>query len=283
MAGDSWARWVLQHRNAAERSEFRDRVLARAEVRPGDVLLDVGTGDGLIGFGALEMVGSSGKVIFSDVSKELLDHCRLVAGERGVAARCDFRLLSADDLGGIEDKSVDVVTTRSVLVYVKDKPRAFREFFRVLRPGGRLSVFEPINSFGYPEPDDRFVGYEVGPVAELACKVKDIYEGIQPLDDPMLDFDGRDLVRHAEDAGFSGIQLTLEISISDRPWSATPSWEGFLKSSGNPRLPPFGDVFDESLTVPEKERFFAHLRPLVEEGVGEARLALSYLRASRAA
>jgi arsenite methyltransferase len=283
MAGDSWARWVLQHRNAAERSEFRDRVLARAEVRLGDVLLDVGTGDGLIGFGALEMVGSSGKVIFSDVSEELLDHCRLVASERGVAARCDFRLLSADDLGGIEDTSVDVVTTRSVLVYVKDKPRAFREFFRVLRPGGRLSVFEPINSFGYPEPDDRFVGYEVGPVAELACKVKDIYEGIQPLDDPMLDFDERDLVRHAEAAGFSGIQLTLEISISDRPWSATPSWEGFLESSGNPRLPPFGAVFDESLTAPEKERFFAHLRPLVEEGVGEARLALSYLRASRAA
>jgi ubiquinone/menaquinone biosynthesis C-methylase UbiE len=47
---------------------------------------------------------------------------------------------------------VDAVTTRSVLIYVKDKRRASEEFHRVLKPGGRLSIFEPINSFTYPEP-----------------------------------------------------------------------------------------------------------------------------------
>ena len=43
------------------------------------------------------------------------------------------------------DGSVDVVTTRSVLIYVKDKAAALREFYRVLKPGGRVSLFEPIN------------------------------------------------------------------------------------------------------------------------------------------
>jgi len=49
----------------------------------------------------------------------------------------------ADDLAAIPDASVDVVTTRSVLIYVRDKRRAFGEFARVLRPGGWISIFEP--------------------------------------------------------------------------------------------------------------------------------------------
>jgi arsenite methyltransferase len=280
-ACDPWATWVLAQRSA-ERASFRDRVLANAEPRPGDVLLDVGTGDGLVGFGALPLVGSAGKVIFSDVSDQLLHHCRRVATELGVVDRCDFRLLPADDLDGVSSESVDVVTTRSVLIYVEDKRRAFEEFFRVLRPGGRLSLFEPINSFGYPDPPGRFIGYDVGPVVELAEKVKAVFRLLQPPDDPMFDFDERDLVRYAEEAGFGPIHLTLEVAITARPWSACDSWEEFLDSSGNPRLPPFRDVFREALADEERERFSAHLRPLVERGIGEGRLAVSYLWASKA-
>jgi SAM-dependent methyltransferase len=61
--------------------------------------------------------------------------------------RCRFVLASAESLTGIADASVDVVTTRSVLIYVKDKAAALREFYRVLRPGGRISVFEPVNVY----------------------------------------------------------------------------------------------------------------------------------------
>jgi ubiquinone/menaquinone biosynthesis C-methylase UbiE len=55
---------------------------------------------------------------------------------------------NAEDLVEVDDGSIDVVTTRSVLIYVVDKARAFEEFLRVLRPGGRVSLFEPINRFG---------------------------------------------------------------------------------------------------------------------------------------
>lgn len=278
---DPWARWVLGGPTTEARGDFRDRVLANVDVRPGDVLLDVGTGDGLIGFAALPLTGPTGKVIFSDISEELLDHCRRIAAERGVADRCEFVRVSADDLDGIADASVDAVTTRSVLIYVRDKGRAFREFFRVLRPEGRLSIFEPINSFGFPESEDRFVGYDVAPIVELTEKVKAAYDRIQPPDDPMFDFDERDLVAHAEEAGFADIHLTLELSVTRRPWTAGSSWDEFLETTGNPRLPPFGEVLAEALDADERERFAAHLRPLVERGVGEGRLALAYLRATR--
>jgi arsenite methyltransferase len=72
--------------------------------------------------------------------------CRETAEAMGVSERCSFVRASAEDLTGIADASVDVVTTRSVLIFVADKDRAFGEFFRVLTPGGRASLHEPINA-----------------------------------------------------------------------------------------------------------------------------------------
>jgi arsenite methyltransferase len=60
----------------------RDRILDQAGLAAGDTLLDVGCGDGLIGFGALDR--GAGLVIFSDISQDLLDQCRRLAGELDV-------------------------------------------------------------------------------------------------------------------------------------------------------------------------------------------------------
>lgn len=279
-AGDHWARWVLRPENELESMHpVRDRVLAGANVHAGDVVLDVGTGSGLIAFGALPLVGREGRVIFSDVSETLVEHCRRAAAEQGVVERCEFLVASTDNLTNVGESVVDVVTSRSVLIYVKDKAQAFSELFRVLRPGGRLSIFEPINRFDYRWPEERFFGYDVGPVKDLAAKVMSVYHRLQPPDDPMLDFDERDLLRHVECAGFGDIQLTLEVKIDCEPWTGGCMWDAFLRVTGNPCVPPLGEVFDEALTLEEKERFSAHLRPLVERGEGTSRLALAYLRA----
>jgi len=106
--------------------------------------------------------------MLADVSRDLLDHSEARAEEAGIADRCDFVRASATDLRAIGDGSVDVVTTRSVLIYVGDKRRAFEEFHRALRPDGRLSVFEPVGSFRGREPRGVFLGCDVGPVADLA-------------------------------------------------------------------------------------------------------------------
>jgi ubiquinone/menaquinone biosynthesis C-methylase UbiE len=116
-----------------------------------------------------------------------------------------------DDLQAVAAESVDAVTTRSVLIYVSATGQAFHEFFGVLKPGGGFSIFEPINRFGWPEPPQLFSGYDVSPMKEIADKLKDLYNPIQPPDtDPMLDFDERDLIVFAEKAGFKEIHLELE-------------------------------------------------------------------------
>jgi ubiquinone/menaquinone biosynthesis C-methylase UbiE len=122
---------------------------------------------GSFALAAADLVGPSGTVIFSD-SQALLEHARSVAERRGLAGRASFVRASAEDLGPIADASVHVVTTRSVLIYVYDKRRAFREFHRVLRPGGRVSIFEPINRY-FEESADDFWGFDARPVEDLSA------------------------------------------------------------------------------------------------------------------
>jgi arsenite methyltransferase len=288
---DRWHRWLLDVRFGGDPAwrqktltgllyPVRDAVLDKAALQPGDVLLDVGTGDGLIAFGALERLGPLGCVIFSDISRDLLDHCHNAADAEGVLDRCRFILASADRLTGVADHSVDVVTTRSVLIYVKDKAGALREFYRVLKPGGRMSVHEPINVLMSGADPDRFSGYDITPVKALAVKVQALYESIQPPGvDPMVDFDERDLVRLAQDAGFPEIHLELQVNVKTRRQPVP--WERFMRASGNPLVPTFGEALERALSPQEAADLTDYLRPLVESGDGLHRRALAYLTATK--
>jgi SAM-dependent methyltransferase len=287
-ARDRWAEWLAERRfggDAALRGEMleklartRDEVLDRAELREGETLLDVGCGEGLIGFGALER--GAGAVVFSDISTDLLEFCREAAGELGVLDRCRFVEAAADDLDPLDDSSVDVVTTRSVLIYVKEKDAAFGEFARVLRPGGRISLWEPINRFGSQERREvGFVGYPAEGIDEIRDKLWAIYEAIQPPDrDPMLDFDERDLLRLAEEAGFFPIRLTLDARIEAAP---PRGWDGFLDTAWNPNIPTVREAMEQALSPEEREELSARIRPLVEGGEGTWRLALAQLSGTR--
>jgi arsenite methyltransferase len=280
---DCWADWIRTRRTGGdpeyearmldELAALRDKVLDRAKLQSGETLLDVGCGNGLIGFGALER--GAGEVVFADVSAPLLEDCRELASKAGLLERCRFVESPAEQLD-VADGSVDVVTTRSVLIYVKAKERALREFHRVLRPGGRISFFEPINRFGIEERR-RTWGLELDDdAAPLMEKLTAYAASIQPPGDPMFDFDERDLVALAEKAGFFPIELEYVAEI--RP--ITPrGWESVLLSSPNPKLPTLAEAMDEVLTREERERLVAALRPAVEEGRGVWRLGSAYLSA----
>jgi arsenite methyltransferase len=288
---DRWHRWLLNVRfggDAEARQQVltqrlypvRDKVLDKAQLQPGDTLLDVGAGDGLIAFGALERLGPPGRVICSDISQDLLDHCCNAAEAEGLLDRCSFVLAPADHLNGVPTASVDVVTTRSVLIYVEDKAAALREFYRVLRPGGRISLAEPINRLMGWSDRSRFYGYDIRPVMGLGEKVDAVYESIQPHGkDPMGDFDERDLVRHAEGAGFPVIDLELRVTVKNA--KQPMPWERFLRISGNPLIPPFGEAINRALSPGEITEFTAHLKPLVESGAGQERLVMAYLTAMK--
>jgi SAM-dependent methyltransferase len=279
---DKWAEWLAERRFGgdqrvrdrlgAELLARRDKLLDLAELAPGETLLDVGCGEGLIGFGALER--GAGLVIFSDVSTNLLHVCEQAATELGVADRCRFVEASAEDLSPLADASVDVVTTRSVLIYVAEKQTALTEFARVLRPGGRISLFEPINRFAQCG-GERWGPYDLAGLGDIGTKIRAVYEALQPPQtDPMLDFDERDLFRMAEEAGFFPLKLYLEAEARPiEPWR----WDAFLNMAGNPNIPTLGEAMEQVLTSDERDRLTHHLRPLVEAGRGEWRMALAHL------
>jgi arsenite methyltransferase len=286
MGRDRWAEWLAvrrfggdpetRQRFLADLAVTRDKVLDGAKLREGETLLDIGCGEGVIAFGALER--GAGKVLFGDVSTDLLDFCREAAGELGVLDRCRFVAASADDLSAVDEGSIDIVTTRSVLIYVARKREAFAEFARVLQPGGRVSLFEPINRFAERDADT-WAGYDLGPVGDIGRKLRAVYEALQPRDsDPMLDFDERDLIRLAEEAGFFPIHLVLEAEIKR---SEPRAWDGFLNSSGNPNIPTLAEAMEQALRPDERERLVAHLRPQVEQGLGEWRMATARLVATK--
>jgi arsenite methyltransferase len=288
---DHWAQWLLHRRFGGNRqrlkttlerlSKVRDQVLEHAKIKEGEAVLDVGCGDGLIAFGALDSVGEQGTVLFSDISQDLLDYCQTLAEQLHVLDRCQFLHASAEDLGAVANQSVDVVTTRSVLIYVEKKQQAFQHFYRILRPNGRLSIFEPINRFAYPEPPHRFFGYEVLPVMHLTRKIRSVYYG-RVGTRPMMDFDERDLFTFAEQAGFSEIHLELQATVmpatkEKKTEGELHLWETFLKSSPNPLAPTFEEAMQQVLTSDEAEQLVAYLRPLVEKNQREVRSSVAYL------
>jgi arsenite methyltransferase len=113
--------------------------------------------------------------------KELLDDCRAIATRMGGLNRCRFLRVPAEELSPIEEAPVDVVTNRSMLIYVRAKDQAFREFHRMLRPGERVSIFEPINRYFADEPGS-YWGFDTSEVLDLVEKIEGTFQSSDQAD-----------------------------------------------------------------------------------------------------
>ena len=111
---------------------------AASVIRAGDVILDIGSGSGTDSLIASTLTGPGGKVYGLDMTGAMLEKLRRNAAEMGAT---NVALLegNAEEIP-LPDASIDVVTSNGVLNLVPDKPRAFAEIARVLKPGGRLQI-----------------------------------------------------------------------------------------------------------------------------------------------
>jgi arsenite methyltransferase len=289
---DSWFEWLLATRHGGDAAyaaalqpmldDIRGRLLDHARLEPGMRIADVGSGAGFAGFGTLERQPTS-EITFVDISPALLAHARDAAQRRGVAERCRFINASAEALDGIADASIDIVLVRAVLAYLSDRGAAIREFRRILRPGGRISIVEPIfqdQAFAVAGLASQLRSGDCGPAGrylELLHRWRSAHfpDSVAEIQrDPLTSYNERDLLRLLENAGFVEVHLRLHIdSIRALPMP----WAAFLAGSPYADAPSMGEILQTRFAPDEQIEFERLFRTDIEAGATVERNVNAYL------
>lgn len=148
---------------------------ATANLRPGEVVVDLGSGGGLDVFLAAKKVGPTGQAIGIDMTPAMVERARANAAAGGYT-NVEFYQSTIDTIP-LPDGSVDCVISNCVINLAPDKPAVFREIARVLKPGGRFAVSDIALKGELPEAVARSMAAYVGCIAG-AIRIEDYRAGL---------------------------------------------------------------------------------------------------------
>ena len=176
---------------------------ATAHLKPGEVVVDLGSGGGLDVFLAAQKVGPTGRAIGIDMTPAMIERARANATAGGYT-NVEFHLATIDRLP-LPDASVDCVISNCVINLAPDKPAVFREIFRVLKPGGRLAVSDIALKQDLPEAIAKSLAAYVGCIAG-AIRIDDYRTGLRKAGFEHVEIvdSGADLNAYAKVEGQSG-------------------------------------------------------------------------------
>ena len=206
---------------------------ALASLKPGETVVDLGSGAGFDALISAEKLGPEGRFIGVDMTPEMLERARTNAVKAGYARTVEFREGLIENLP-VASNSVDVVISNCVINLSPDKAQVFREAYRVLKPGGRLAVTDIVLSKPLPADIAKFAESWVACVG--GALVEDEYFG------------------HMRAAGFESIEHTrkpagpmLTSSLQD------PMWKAAVELVGEERIVELADsVFSYSVTAEKR-------------------------------
>lgn len=167
---------------------------ALAELKPGEVVLDLGSGGGIDVLLSAKRVGSTGKAYGLDMTDEML---MLARENQRTAGLTNVEFLQGEiEHVPLPDNSVDVIISNCVINLSADKDRVIAEAFRVLRPGGRLAVSDiVVRGDSVPEPVrhsmELWVGCIAGALEESSYREKLTHAGFENVDVEATRIDGR--------------------------------------------------------------------------------------------
>ncbi len=192
-----------------------DRLLDMAELRPGYGLADLGSGHGTVALAAAAQVGPQGRIVCADADPDALAETERRAQAAGLT-NVDFVHADAICLP-LAKGSVDAVTAKSLLYSLGDRGSVLREAFRVLKPGGRLALFEPLLR--------RESIWRRAPLVRLA-------ELLEDAGHPAFTLEGKALAGELAVAGFQTVKaLTWHADVT-RAYAVgeevLADWEGML-------------------------------------------------------
>ena len=179
---------------------------AIAELQPGEVVLDLGSGGGIDCFLAARQVGPKGRVIGLDMTPEMIKLARRNAKKMGVN-NVDFRYGEMEEIP-LPDESVDAIISNCVINLSPDKDAVFGQAYRVLRPGGRMSVSDIVVDGELPQPIRDSLSAWAGCIAG-ALDETDYLNKMRCAGFEDLVIQSRDYVTFGEDTEWERVQSLL--------------------------------------------------------------------------